>query len=98
MAEKERLEEMGAWELVDPPPSANLLGSKWVFAIKYNPDGTVARYKARLVVQGFGQKEGIDFDETFVPTAGKPTVRIFLALVCAQNLHLHQMDVTTAFL
>jgi hypothetical protein len=98
LVEKGRLEDLGTWELVDPPPGANILGSKWVFALKQNPDGTLERFKARLVAQGFGQKEGVDYDETFASTAGRATVRLFLAMVCAQGMHLHQMDVSTAFL
>ena len=93
-----RLDEMGTWSLVDRPPGANVLGSKWVFALKTKPDGTIDRFKARLVCQGFGQKEGVDFDETFANTAGKTTVRVFLALICCLGLKVKQMDVTTAFL
>jgi hypothetical protein len=94
----ERLLELGTWELVEPPKGANILGSKWVFDVKLKPDNTIERYKARLVVQGFGQKEGIDYDATFSNTAGIGTVRAFLVLVCLRNLHCHQMDVSTAFL
>jgi hypothetical protein len=99
-----RLEELGrmadlrAWELVEPTQEMNILGSRWVFTLKRNPDGTLERYKARLVAQGFGQKEGIDFDQTFASTAGMTTVRTFLAMVGLFNLHCHQLDVTTAFL
>ena len=96
--ELDRLDEMGTWELVDCPPRANVLGSKWVFALKQNPDGTIARFKARLVVQGFGQKEGVDYDETFASTAGKLTIRCFLALVTVLGMQVKQVDVTTAFL
>jgi Reverse transcriptase (RNA-dependent DNA polymerase) len=96
--EYDRLMQMGTWKLVEPPPGANILGCKWVFKHKFKPDGSLERYKARLVAQGFGQIEGIDFDETFAPTAGRPTVRAFLAKVCNDDLHLHQLDVTTAFL
>jgi hypothetical protein len=94
----ERLKEMGTWIEVEAPGGANILGCKWVFAIKTKPDGTIDRFKARLVVQGFGQIEGIDFDDTFATTAGRTTVRLFLAMVCAMSMHCHQMDVTTAFL
>jgi len=89
---------MGTWELVDPPPGANVLGSKWVFAVKTKPDGTLDRFKARLVVQGFRQKKDVDYDQTFASTAGRGTVRTFFALVCSLGLHCRQLDVTTAFL
>jgi hypothetical protein len=96
--ELSRLEEMDTWELVEPPPGANILGTKWVFALKTHPDGTISRHKARLVCQGFGQKEGVDYDNTFANTAGKTTVRVFLALVCLLGLKVKQIDVTGAFL
>jgi len=89
---------MGTWELVDPPEGANVLGSKWVFDLKLNPDGTIERYKARLVCQGFGQKEGVDYEETFANTAGKTTIRLLLALICCLELKTKQLDVSTAFL
>lgn len=98
LTELSRLEDMGTWQLVVPPSGANILGSKWVFALKTKPDGTIDRFKARLVCQGFGQKEGVDFDETFASTAGRATVRLFLALVCVLGLKVKQVDVTTAFL
>jgi hypothetical protein len=93
-----RLEEMGTWELVDPPPDANILPSLWVFALKFKPDNTVDKFKARLVVNGSFEQQGKDYDETFASTAGRTTIRMFLALCCAQGLYIHQMDVTTAFL
>ena len=97
--ELKRLQEMCTWQLVDPPPAADILGCRWVFAVKQKPDGIVDRFKARLVAQfGFGQKEGVDYDETYVNTAGYGTLRMFLSMVCQLDLHLHQMDVTTAFL
>ena len=96
--ELESIHEMGTWELVDPPPGANILGSKWVFAVKTKPDGTLERFKARLVVQGFGQIEDLDYEKTFASTTGRGTVRTFFALVCALGMHCRQLDVTTAFL
>ena len=96
--EYDRLVEMRTWELVEPPPGAHLLTSKWIFTLKRNPDGTVERFKARLTVRGFAQKEGIDFEETYANTASKTTVRAFFAMVCQQDLLTTSLDVTTAFL
>ena len=98
MVELGRLVEMGCWELVEPPPTANILASLWRFTVKLNPDNTINKYKARLVINGSNQIEGVDYGETFASTAGRTTIRIFLAMVCVLGLHLHQLDITTAFL
>ena len=64
------LESLGindVWDLVELPEDRKAVGSKWVFKLKMNADGSVERYKARLVAQGFTQKFGVDYDETFCP-------------------------------
>ena len=61
-------------------------------------DGTIEKYKARLVVQGFGQKAGIDFFDTYSLVARISTIRVLLALASIHNLFIHQMDVKTTFL
>ena len=71
--------------------------NKWVYRIKNEHDGS-KRYKARLVVKGFQQKEGIDFIEIFSPVMKMSTIRLVLGMVAAENLHLEQLDVKTAFL
>ena len=92
------LEDNDVWELVEPPQNQKPVGSKWVFKAKTNADGHVERYKARLVAQGFLQKFGTDYDETFSPVARLESVRALIALSVQQGLKLHQVDVTTAFL
>ena len=74
------------------------LGSKLVFSIKLRSDGSIERYKARLVVLGNKQEYGLDYDETFAPIAKMTTVRTILALAASQSWSLHQMDVKNAFL
>ncbi|GKV28896.1 hypothetical protein SLEP1_g37884 [Rubroshorea leprosula] len=74
------LQRNHTWVLVSPPSSANIVGSKWVYRIKQRADGSIERYKARLVAQGYTQQPGIDYDETFSPVV-KP-------LPFAQFLHL----------
>ena len=86
------------WKLVKLPENRNTIGCKWVFKIKRNADGSIDRYKARLVAQGYSQKEGIDFEETFSPVARFTSIRTILAIANELNLEVHQMDVQTAFL
>ena len=71
--------------MVEPPPVCNPIGTKWVFKNKQGEDGLVVRNKVRLVAQGFYQKEGIDFEETFVPVARLEAIRIFLAFAASKG-------------
>nr|ABW74556.1 copia-like pol polyprotein [Boechera divaricarpa] len=101
IAAKEEMKSMGdnkVWDLVELPNGFRTVGSKWIFKTKRNSKGNIERYKARLVVKGFTQKDGIDYKETFSPVSKKDSLRIVLALVAHYNLELHQMDVKTAFL
>lgn len=71
---------------------------KWVFCVKEDADGNVVRHKARLVVKGFLQKSGIDYQETYAPVAKLTTIRVALAVALQRGMVIHQMDVQTAFL
>ncbi|GJY28831.1 zinc finger, CCHC-type containing protein [Tanacetum coccineum] len=86
------------WELTDLPPGCKALGCKWILKRKMKVDGSIDKYKARLVIQGFRQKEGIDFFDTYAPVARISTIRLLLALAAIHDLVIHQMDVKTAFL
>ncbi|KAL5774045.1 hypothetical protein ACOSP7_011602 [Xanthoceras sorbifolium] len=85
------------WELAELPPGKKALHNKWVFRIKEEHNGN-KRYKARMVVKGFQQKDGIDYNEIFSPVVKLTTIRLVLKIVAAENLHLEQLDVKTAFL
>ncbi|CAI6000149.1 unnamed protein product [Closterium sp. NIES-64] len=89
---------MGTWELVERPPGVNVMKNRWVLTTKYHIDDTVEREKARLVVKGFTQVYGADYDETFAPVSSYVTLRIFLSIVAVLNLNLMQLDMKNAFL
>ena len=91
------LAQNGTWREEVPPPSANLVSSKWVFTIKTHADGTLERYKARLVARGFSQIYGEDYFETFAPTVRMDTLRIFFAMVATNDWECHHLDIKNAF-
>ncbi|GJW84520.1 zinc finger, CCHC-type containing protein, partial [Tanacetum coccineum] len=86
------------WVLTDLPPGCRPLGCKWIFKRKLKVDGTVEKFKARLVIQGFKQKSGIDYFDTYAPVARISTIRLLIAMASIHSLIIHQMDVKTAFL
>ena len=96
--EVESLVSRGTWTLVPRPADANIVTCKWVFTIKYHPDGTIARHKARLVACGFTQVYGIDYTKTFSPVVRLNSVRVLLSLTVNQAWSLHQLDVSNVFL
>ncbi|WVZ75916.1 hypothetical protein U9M48_023934 [Paspalum notatum var. saurae] len=96
--ELENFERNHVWDLVEPPPNCHPIGTKWVFKNKQGEDGIVVRNKARLVAQGFCQKEGIDYEETYTPVARLEALRILLAFAASKGFKLQQMDIKSAFL
>ena len=91
------LQKNKTWSLTKLPEGKKALQNRWVYRLKEESDGR-RRYKARLVVKGFQQKQGIDFTEIFSPVVKMTTIRVILSIVAAENLHLEQLDVKTAFL
>ncbi|OMO51785.1 Integrase, catalytic core [Corchorus capsularis] len=96
--EMRMIEKNHTWELVQRPQEKNVIGVKWIFKTKLNPDGGVNRHKARLVVKGYAQSYGIDYTETFAPVARLDTIRLLLAMAAQNQWRIHQMDVKSAFL
>ena len=95
--EMDSLLEHDTWSLTKPPPGRKIIGSKWVFKIKHDENGEAERYKCRLVVQRYTQAQGIDYHETFAPVARFSSIRTLLATAAQREMHVHQMDVQTAF-
>jgi len=81
------------WDLVPSMPTQNLITCKWIFTLKYRPDGSIERYKARLVARGFNQQYGIDYMETFSPVIKSTTVRVVLEIAVKRNWPIHQVDI-----
>ena len=84
--------------MIPTPKDASVVGLKWVFRNKLDKEGNVIRNKARLVVKGYCQEEGIDYEETFTLVVRLESVRIFLAYAAHKNFKVFQMDVKCAFL
>ncbi|GJV67031.1 retrovirus-related pol polyprotein from transposon RE1 [Tanacetum coccineum] len=92
------LQQNKTWKLVPRSCSKNIVGLKWVFHVKYNSDGTIERYKARLVAQGYTQIPGRDYSHTFSPIVKAATIRVVLSLAILHSWKLHQLDVKNVFL
>jgi hypothetical protein len=95
--ELKALEINGTWREEIAPKGTNLVSTKWVFTVKVKQDGTLDRFKARLVARGFSQMYGVDYFETFAPTVRMDTLRIFVAIAAMKDLELTHMDVKNAF-
>ncbi|GJZ81310.1 ribonuclease H-like domain-containing protein [Tanacetum coccineum] len=86
------------WTLVPRPSDVNLVRSMWLFKHKFHANGTLSRYKARLVANGSNQQLGVDFDEIFSPVVKPATIRTVLSLDVSRQWPIHQLDVNNAFL
>ncbi|GJR85589.1 retrotransposon protein, putative, ty1-copia subclass [Tanacetum coccineum] len=96
--EMQSMKDNDVWVLVELPPNARTVGSKWLFKKKTNMDGAVYVFKARLVAKGFTQTYGVDYEETFSPVADIRAIRILIAIATYYDYEIWQMDVKTDFL
>ena len=97
-------EEMNAhlinrtWDIVDLPPGKKAIGSKWVYTLKHLADGSIERFKARIVALGFSQRPGFDYLETYASVMRFSTLRTILALAAIHDMELRTVDISHAFI
>ena len=97
-SELAEFERNKVWRLFPKPKDVSVIGLKWFFKNKTDKEGNVVRNKATLVVKGYSQQEGIDYEETFAPVTRLDSVRIFLAYATHKDFDVYQMDVKFVFL
>ena len=90
--------ENGTWDIVDLPEGKKAIGCGWVFKVKHNSDGSIERFKARIVAKGYSQRPGVDYNESFAPTFRPATLRLILALAAVEDLELRSIDISSAFI
>eukprot|EP00253_Pinus_taeda_P002945 PITA_02945 len=86
------------WEVGPRPQDRSVVGSRWIYKVKYAADDSVEKYKARFVAKGYAQKEGIDYEETFSPVTRYTSIRTVISLAAQMGWETHQMDVKATFL
>ena len=96
--EIDSIDKNETWVLVEKPHGVKLIGLKWVFKIKRNADGSINKFKSRLVAKGYVQEHDIDYDEVFAPVARMETIRLLVGLAAGNRWEIHHLDVKTAFL
>lgn len=96
--EMKQHETNGTWQLVKKPPNAHVISNTWVYKLKLNTDGSINKYKARLVAHGFRQWYGSEYNATEAPVARTSSVKMLLAIAHNKKMKLHQLDITGAYL
>ncbi|KAL0276778.1 UNVERIFIED_CONTAM: hypothetical protein PYX00_004278 [Menopon gallinae] len=86
------------WKLIDKPVGCKTIGCRMILTNKYNADGMIQKRKARLVAKGYSQRPGIHFKETFAPVARINSIRLLLAIAAKLDMHVHQLDISNAYL
>ena len=90
--EMDSLHENYTYELIEALEGKKALRNKWVYKLKTGEDGSTPRYKARIVVTGFQQKKGVDFDEIFAPVVKMASIRTVLSMAASMNMEIEQLD------
>ena len=85
-------------ELMELPDGKMALRNKWVYKLKTGEDRSTPGYKARIVVKGFQQKKGVEFNEIFAPIVKLTSIQTILSMAASMNLEIAQLDVKTTFL
>ena len=86
------------WEVVPRPEGKSVVTSRWLYKIKHVADGSIEKYKACFVAQGFSQVEGVDYDERFAPVSRYTSIKVVISIAAEKGWKIHQIDVKTAFL
>jgi hypothetical protein len=86
------------WEIVPRPEGKSVVTSRWLYKLKYVADGSIEKYKAHFVAQGFSQVEGVYYDETFAPVARYTSIGSVISIAAEMGWKIHQMDVKIAFM
>lgn len=96
--ELNNLSDRNTWEVTKLPEGRKCIGCRWVFKLKRDANGEICRYKARLVAQGFSQKKGMDYNETYSPVASFSIIRLMLAITMEFRWHTRHIDIKCAYL
>ena len=91
--EVQALEKNGTWEITELPKGKKPVRCKWIFTVKHKADGGIERFKARLMVKGFTQSYGVDYQKTFAPIAKLNTIRVLISLEVNLDWSLQQVDI-----
>jgi hypothetical protein len=97
-AEYTALMKNKTWHIVPAPKGRNVIDCRWIFKVKRKADGSLERYKGRLVAKGYKQRYGIDYEDTFSPVVKAATICLVLSLAISRGWNLRQLDVQNAFL
>jgi len=92
------LDAIATWEFIALLKDKKAIGCKWVYKVKHNANGSVKKYKTRLIIKGYAQTYGIDYEETYSPVTKMTIMRSIIVMVATKRWSLHQMDVKNVFL